>query len=186
MTRKTPIRRDALLKEIVTKYADKSPKTVAICQLLVETVLDPNGKKPLDVAALDRLVESIPEDARGNFRFFAGWFLKNHGDAKTAKNYLANLFAIAADRSSGTVTSPTRRSSVFPATESEHYAWMGTFMTSPWGKSFKAAVVFSIVFALCGFLVVASLGGGPPGPEETRLQCGALQSPAPADSSRPS
>jgi hypothetical protein len=42
-------------------------------------------------------------------------------------------------------------------------------MVSPWGKSLQAALVFTGVFALSGFLVILSLGGGPPGPEETRL-----------------
>jgi len=85
---KDPSRRDALLKEITTKHVDKAPKSVAICQLLVETVFDPSGTKPLDIAALDRLIESIPEDGRGNACFFVGWFLKNHSDAKSAKKYL--------------------------------------------------------------------------------------------------
>ncbi len=85
---KNPGRRDALLKEIAAKHEDKSPKTAALCQMLVESVFDPSGKKPLDLAALDRLVESIPEDGKGNACFFVGWFLKNHGDAKSAKKYL--------------------------------------------------------------------------------------------------
>ena len=85
---KDPKRRDALLKEIVTKHRAKAPKSAAICQLLNETVFDPTGKKPLDVAALDRLVESVPEEGRGNICFFVGWFLKNHDDAKNSKRYL--------------------------------------------------------------------------------------------------
>ncbi len=83
-------RRDAMLKEMVTKHANTAPKSSAICKLLVETVFDPSGAKPLDILALDRLLESVPEDGRGNAYFFAGWFLKNHGDAKSARNYLQN------------------------------------------------------------------------------------------------
>jgi hypothetical protein len=43
-------------------------------------------------------------------------------------------------------------------------------MQSLWGKSLKAALVFTVVFAFCGFLALASLGGGPPGPAETRIR----------------
>ena len=66
----------------------KPPSRRRSVKLLVETIFDPAGKKPLDIAALDRLIESIPEDGRGNACFFVGWFLKNHGDPKSAKKYL--------------------------------------------------------------------------------------------------
>jgi len=85
---KDSTRRDALLKEIVTNYANKAPRTAPICKLLLETVFDASGKKPLDISALDRLIEGIPEDARGNNCFFAGRLLMNHGDAKIARKYL--------------------------------------------------------------------------------------------------
>ncbi len=85
---KDATRRDALLKEIVTKHVGKAPNAATICKLFLESVLDPSGAKPLDVAALDRVIGSLPESARGNNDFFAGRLLVNHGDAKTAKKYL--------------------------------------------------------------------------------------------------
>jgi tetratricopeptide (TPR) repeat protein len=81
-------RRDALLTEVVTKYAGRSPKTAAITKLLLESIFNPGGAKPLDVAALDRIVESLPENARGNSCISAALLLKNHADPKTAKKYL--------------------------------------------------------------------------------------------------
>ena len=42
-------------------------------------------------------------------------------------------------------------------------------MASAWRKSFKAALVFTVVFGLCFFWIQSSLGGGRPGPEEIRL-----------------
>ena len=42
-------------------------------------------------------------------------------------------------------------------------------MASAWRKSFKAALVFTVVLGLCVFWILSSLGGGSPGPEETRL-----------------
>jgi hypothetical protein len=42
-------------------------------------------------------------------------------------------------------------------------------MASAWRKSFNAALVFTVVLGLCVFWIQSSLGGGPPGPDETRL-----------------
>ncbi len=69
---KDSARRDALLKEMATKHFDKAPKSAAIVKLFVETIFDPSGKKPLDIAALDRLIENFPEEGRGNACFFVG------------------------------------------------------------------------------------------------------------------
>jgi hypothetical protein len=42
-------------------------------------------------------------------------------------------------------------------------------MASSWRTSFRAALVLTVVFGLCVFWIQSSQGGGPPGPEETRL-----------------
>jgi tetratricopeptide (TPR) repeat protein len=81
-------RRDALLKEITTTHSAKAPKSAAICKLFVGTAFDPNAKKPVDAAALNQLIESMPAEGRGNASLFVGWFLKNQGDAHSAKKYL--------------------------------------------------------------------------------------------------
>jgi tetratricopeptide (TPR) repeat protein len=81
--------RDEMLREIVSKYSDKSPKTTAICRLLQESILAPPEKtNPLDVAAIDRVFAQIPEESRGDMAWIIGGFLKNHGDSKNAKRYL--------------------------------------------------------------------------------------------------
>lgn len=85
---KDTAKRDAILNEFLTKNANKAPRSAAITRLLVESILSPNGKKPIDLAQLDRLVESVPDDGKGFAYFLAGWFLKNHGDADAAKKYL--------------------------------------------------------------------------------------------------
>jgi uncharacterized protein HemY len=86
---KDTAKRDEILKELTTKRKDKSPQSLAVCQLLIDTVLNPGGSKPLDVAAVDGANEAMPEAGRGNVDFFVGWFLKNHGDPQNAKKYLA-------------------------------------------------------------------------------------------------
>jgi tetratricopeptide (TPR) repeat protein len=81
--------RDELLNELVSKHSEKAPRSVATCRLFLESIFAPaEKKKPLDLVALDRTIESVPEQGRGNIEFFVGWFLKNHGDAKNAKKYL--------------------------------------------------------------------------------------------------
>ena len=87
---KDPGRRDALLREITTIHAAKAPKSVAIWKLFVETTFNPSGKKRIDVAALDRLINGMPEESRGNLSFFVGRFLNNQGDAKSANKFLEN------------------------------------------------------------------------------------------------
>jgi hypothetical protein len=43
-------------------------------------------------------------------------------------------------------------------------------MALAWRKSFRPALVFTVVFGLCIFWIQSSPGGGPPGPQDTRLE----------------
>ena len=78
-----------ILTELTTKHKDKAPKSLAICKMLMDTVLEP--RREASRSTLPRLmvlIEAIPEAGRGNAEFFVGWFLKNHGDPQNAKKYL--------------------------------------------------------------------------------------------------
>jgi hypothetical protein len=84
-------RRDQLLKELITKHKNTRPKTMEMFQMLLETVLDPSGKKPLDQVALTHLIEGneFARDFQPGFsELLAGWFLKNHGQVDAAKKFL--------------------------------------------------------------------------------------------------
>lgn len=77
----------------VARHKDQFPKTGDICQLLLETVLAPEGKgKPLDLAAIERILAGIHEGGRSDMKFFVGWFLKNHGHAAEARKYLEDCY----------------------------------------------------------------------------------------------
>jgi hypothetical protein len=52
-------RRDRILEEFCARFQDKSPKTVSICRMIRDSLAD-GGKRPLDLAAVDRVLESIP------------------------------------------------------------------------------------------------------------------------------
>jgi hypothetical protein len=85
---KDTAKRAAILTELMTKHKDKAPKSLAVCQMLMDSVLSADGGKPLDVAAVDGMMEVIPEAGRGNAEFFVGWFLMNHENPQNAKKYL--------------------------------------------------------------------------------------------------
>ena len=85
---KNVAKRNEMMGELVAKHGDKAPKSIAICRLFLDSVLAPDGtKKALDLAALDGLISSIPEENRGNAEFFGAWFLKNHNHPDEAKKY---------------------------------------------------------------------------------------------------
>ena len=50
-------RRDEIIKGLITKYKKGDPQMMETFQMLLDTVLDPVGKKPIDPAALNRLIE---------------------------------------------------------------------------------------------------------------------------------
>jgi tetratricopeptide (TPR) repeat protein len=86
--------RDEVLKELCAR-ADKAPKTVQICQMFREA-LARGGERPLDLRAVEKVVESIPPKARGNTEFFVGCFLARHGGADDARAYLSRCSKSAA------------------------------------------------------------------------------------------
>ncbi len=80
-------RRDELIKDLISKYKKTASQFTDVLQMLLDTVLDSGGKKPLDQAALNRLIDASGR-SRDFVSFLAGWFLKNHGQPETAKNLL--------------------------------------------------------------------------------------------------
>jgi hypothetical protein len=87
-------KRDELINDLVARHSDKAPKSMAICRQLLDSVSAPDGtKKTLDIASLDRIIGSVPEESRANTEFFAGWLLKNHGDPQSAKKYFEHCIS---------------------------------------------------------------------------------------------
>jgi tetratricopeptide (TPR) repeat protein len=80
-------RRDAYLEQLCTKLKDKAPKSSIIGQMMREELADP-ADHPLDLAAVDRVLESIPQDKRGNTQFMVGRYLLNRGKRELAVKYL--------------------------------------------------------------------------------------------------
>jgi tetratricopeptide (TPR) repeat protein len=80
-------RRDQLLDDLCTKFQVNWPRVVEIFRMLRESLAD-GGKRPLDLQAVDRVLESMPAQARGNSSFLVGRFLLNRGRTADARKYL--------------------------------------------------------------------------------------------------
>jgi tetratricopeptide (TPR) repeat protein len=79
--------RDELLSRLCTEYKDRAPKTVELA-LVFRGWLAGGCKGPVDTAAAERVIASLPADNRGNLEFFAGRILLTHGQAEAGRSYL--------------------------------------------------------------------------------------------------
>ncbi len=80
-------RRDELLTRLCTEHKDRAPKTVELA-LVFRAWLAGGCKGPVDLAAADRVIASLPADNRGNLEFFAGRVLLLHGEAQAGRALL--------------------------------------------------------------------------------------------------
>jgi tetratricopeptide (TPR) repeat protein len=78
-------RRDAVMKQLCTTMKDQAPKTLAIFQLMSDALAT---DKPLDLAAVDAILNTLPPETRTNGDFCVGKFLLNHGRAEIGREYL--------------------------------------------------------------------------------------------------
>ena len=83
-------RRDQILEELCTKLKDKAPKTISICQMIRDSLAD-DGKRPLDLAAVDKVLESIPPANRVSTEFVVGMYLRNRRQPDLARKYLQHV-----------------------------------------------------------------------------------------------
>ena len=80
-------RRDEMIETFITDLSEQSPNTAALCALFRDSLAE-GGKTPLDLAAVDKILESIPPEYRGNTEFLAGEFLVNRGRTDEGRAYL--------------------------------------------------------------------------------------------------
>ena len=113
--REDPARRDAMLKEMRPETGTNPPETAATARCSSNRFSTRVGRSRSTSRVSDRLIESIPEDGKGDACFFVGW--SGIAAIRGARGAF-QVFAMAATRSSGTAISPTRRSSGSAGTES--------------------------------------------------------------------
>jgi len=82
--------RREFLDTLASKHRDQAPKTVQIWETFRDA-LDRGGLRPADLESVERLLQTIPAERRGNTEFIVAQFLKNHGPADDAQSYLRRV-----------------------------------------------------------------------------------------------
>jgi hypothetical protein len=82
-------RRDEILTTLCTtpELKPKNPEAIRICQLIRDTLADGSGR-PLDLAAVDQVLASIPAERRGLNELLVGKYLLKHGNPDAARKHL--------------------------------------------------------------------------------------------------
>ena len=80
-------RRDELFEVLWTKYQGQAPRTAQVCRAFREWFAD-GGKGDPDLAFVNRMIERLAPDRRGNLEFFVGRLLTTHGKPELARPYL--------------------------------------------------------------------------------------------------
>ena len=80
-------RRDRMLAEMTAQFQGKVPRMVTICKLIRDGLAD-GGNQPLDLAAVDNVLDRMPAKNRVNADFFVGRYLVNRHRLDAAQKYL--------------------------------------------------------------------------------------------------
>jgi predicted Zn-dependent protease len=83
-------RRDEVMKQLCTTMKDQAPKTLAIFQLMRDALA---ANKPLDLPAVDAILNSIPPEGLGNAELCVGKFLMNHDQPDAGRDHLRKAAA---------------------------------------------------------------------------------------------
>ena len=76
-----------MLNELCAKFQDRVPRMVALARMIREAHAD-GGEHPLDLAAVDKVLERMPANMRGNAEFLIGRYQLNRGQPESARKYL--------------------------------------------------------------------------------------------------
>ncbi len=80
-------RRDELIKSCTTELASQMPKSAAFMQFFRDWFAD-GAKKPVDPAALTKLIDALPEENRPSHQMIASRFLIDHANGNLARPLL--------------------------------------------------------------------------------------------------
>ena len=76
-----------MLDEVTAQFQGKVPRMVTICKLIRDSLAD-GGNAPLDLAAVDNVLDQMPAKNRVNADFFVGRYLVNRHRLDAARKYL--------------------------------------------------------------------------------------------------
>jgi tetratricopeptide (TPR) repeat protein len=80
-------RRDRMLEQVAAQFKGKVPRMVTLCTMIRDT-LAKGGNPPLDLAAVDQVLDRMPAKNRVNGDFLVGRYLLNRGQPAAARKYL--------------------------------------------------------------------------------------------------
>ncbi len=80
-------RRDRMLDQVAAQFQGKVPRMVTICTMIRDTLAS-GGNPPLDLAAVDKILDRMPAKNRVNGDFLVGRYLLNRRQPAAARKYL--------------------------------------------------------------------------------------------------
>lgn len=79
--------RDEMIETLIDDFGEQAPNAAALCALFRDSLAD-EGKNPLDLAAVEKVIGSLPPEHRGSSEFIAGEFLLNRDRPEEAATLL--------------------------------------------------------------------------------------------------
>jgi tetratricopeptide (TPR) repeat protein len=79
--------REEFFKTFISKHRRQGSKWAQIWEMFHQA-LDQGKEAPIDLKAVDKILESVPVAQRGNTEFIVGRYLANHGKPEDARRYL--------------------------------------------------------------------------------------------------
>ena len=80
-------RRDRMLERVAAQFQGKVPRMVTICTMIRNTLAS-GGNPPLDLVAVDKVLDNMPAKNRVNGDFLVGRYLLNRRQTEAARKYL--------------------------------------------------------------------------------------------------
>ena len=80
-------RRDRMLDEVTAQFQGKVPRMVTICKMIRDSLAE-GRNPPLDLAAVDKVLDSMPAKNRVDADFFVGRYLLSRHQTDAARKYL--------------------------------------------------------------------------------------------------
>ncbi len=80
-------RRDRMLEEVSALFQGKFPRMVTLCKMIHDTLVN-GGRPSLDLAAVNNVLDRMPDKSRFNADFLVGRYLLNRHQPDAARKYL--------------------------------------------------------------------------------------------------
>jgi hypothetical protein len=79
--------RDEAIRILLTNYRRQGPVACRIYEVLRKSLIE-GAAAPIDLGAIDEILENVSPQSKGLNSYLVGLFLKNHGKAEDTRRYL--------------------------------------------------------------------------------------------------